>query len=314
MTIKTSARRKPSYAARKSWFGWIFVLPFLIGLFGFYGKIWVDSIIYSFSDLSIGANGIALSPNGFANYYYALRVSPAFTQELLASMKNLLFEVPTLLIFSLLVAVILNHKMRGRAFFRAVFFLPVVLGTGFIQKADQLTSMAASLSDTAGLDTGSSFGSGLLNLMDIEQYLANLNFGTEAIGFVLSLVNNIFNVVTMSGVQILIFLAGLQAISPSIYESAQIEGAGGWESFWKITLPMIGPIMLANALYSVIDSFTRTGNGLMALIDDTAFNNSKYGLAAAMSWTYALIIILFIGVVGLICWRFMKQQGGGRER
>jgi len=307
-----ASKSKMGYTSRKALWGWVFVLPFLIGMFGFYGKVWIDSIVYSLNDLTIGANGIDLELNGWANYHYALMENTEFVPELLASLKNLLIEVPTLLLFSLLIAVLLNNKMRGRAIFRAIFFMPVVLSAGFIQRADEKTNLIASLSSMTGVNSGSSFGNGLVNLLDVQNYLANLNFGTEAIGFVISLVNNIFNVVTMSGVQILIFLAGLQAISPSIYESAKIEGAGEWESFWKITLPMISPIMLANALYSVIDSFTRTGNGLMDLIDATAFDYSNYGVAAAMAWIYAAVIIIFLGIVGLIGYRIMRQGQGGK--
>ena len=312
MKNKASKHKKYSYAAKKSRWGWVFVLPFLIGLLGFYGRVWVDSIVYSLSDLVIGANGITLEINGGENYYYSLMVNTEFIQELFTSIKNLLVEVPILLLFSLLIAVMLNNKMRGRAIFRAIFFMPVILSTGFIQKADQKTALITSLESMAGVDSGSSFGNSLINVLDIQSYLANLNFGTEAIGFVISLVNNIFNVVTMSGVQILIFLAGLQAISPSIYESAQIEGAGEWECFWKITLPMISPIMLANALYSVIDSFTQTGNGLMELITRMAFDNSKYGIAAAMSWIYAVIVIIFLSIVGLIGYHIMRSGQGGK--
>lgn len=312
MNRKVAKTKKWSYATKKSLWGWIFVLPFLIGLFGFYGKIWVDSIIYSLCDLIIGANGINLQFNGFANYYYTLAQNTEFTQQLITSVKDLLVEVPILLIFSLLIAVMLNNKMWGRGVFRAIFFMPIVLSTGFIQKADSQTNIMATLESMAGVDSGSNLGNGLFNMLDVQNYLSNLNFGTEAVDLVLSLVNNIFNVVTMSGVQILIFLAGLQSISPSIYESAQIEGASAWESFWKITLPMISPIMLANALYSVIDSFTRTGNGLMTMITGTAFNNSRYGIAAAMSWIYAVVIVLLLGIVGLIAVRMSRAGQGGR--
>ena len=271
-------------------------------------------VIYSLNDLVIGANGIALESNGFANYHYALMENAEFVPALLDSIKNLVVEVPLLLLFSLLIAVMLNAKMRGRAIFRAIFFMPVILSTGFIQKADEKTALISALESMSGIDSGSSFGNGIVNALDIQMFLANLNFGTEAIGFILSLVNNIFNIVTMSGVQILIFLAGLQAISPSIYESAKIEGAGAWECFWKITLPMIGPMMIANALYSVIDSFTRTGNGLMELITTVAFDQSRYGIAAAMSWSYAAVIVVFLGIIGLVGLRVLRSGQGGKGR
>ena len=110
---KNTSRTKRGYTEKRALWGWIFVLPFLVGIFGFYGKVWIDSVIYSMSDLIIGANGITLEGNGFSNYHYALMKNTQFLPALLDSLKNLLVEVPLLLIFSLFIAVLLNNKMRG---------------------------------------------------------------------------------------------------------------------------------------------------------------------------------------------------------
>ena len=107
--------------------------------------------------------------------------------------------------------------------------------------------------------------------------------------------DDIYSIVNRSGVQILIFLAGLQSISPSIYEACTIDGATSWETFWKITLPMISPMILVNALYTIIDSFTSASNTVMNYINGVYANN-KLMLSTAMAWIYFLIIILIIAV------------------
>ena len=131
-----------------------------------------------------------------------------------------------------------------------------------------------------------------------------MKVGTELVSYVVGLVNNVYSIINYSGVQMLIFLAGLQSISPAIYEACQIEGASGWETFWKITFPMISPMILVNAVYTVIDSFTRSNNPAMSFI-------AKYPeaeVSLAMSWMYFLIVMLIIGVIAAIASSFVFYQ------
>ena len=103
----------------------------------------------------------------------------------------------------------------------------------------------------------------------------------------------------------LIFLAGLQSISPSIYEACQIEGATGWETFWKVTFPMISPMILVNAVYTVIDSFTRSTNPVMSFLNAS---KADFGQRVAMSWIYFLIVVLIIAVVAAVASSFVFYQ------
>ena len=298
-----------SRETKKGLRGWIFVAPFAIGMVFFYGKVIIDAVLYSFYDISM-QDSLVMVYQGLSNYREALFVNPDFNRTLVESVQKMLFEIPTIIIFSLLTATILNQKMRGRAFFRAVFFIPVILTTGIIEQAELNNTMMNAVMGNMTLDTGAAQGAGqeLLNALDMQKLLLSLNLTPQISSFVIGLVNNIYDVVTKSGVQILVFLAGLQSISPSIYESAQMEGASGWEQLWKITFPMISPMIYANIIFTIIDSFTRPSNALMSTIQTVGFSNSRYGLASAMSWLYALVIVLFIAVTTAVGYRLIFYQ------
>ena len=153
-----------------------------------------------------------------------------------------------------------------------------------------------------------SSASDIVNTMDITNLLGSMAVGTELVDYVVSIVNNIFNIVNRSGVQMLIFLSGLQSISESIYESCRVDGATPWETFWKITFPMISPMILVNAIYTVIDSFTSESNQVMTYISNVYSQAGGQTLSAAMSWMYFIIVILIIAVVALILSGFVFYQ------
>ena len=147
----------------------------------------------------------------------------------------------------------------------------------------------------------------IVSAMDIQALFANMKIGKELVMYITDLVNDIYNIVNRSGVQMLIFLAGLQSISPAIYEACQIEGATAWETFWKITFPMISPMILVNAVYTIIDAFTSETNVVMSYISGTVYNSSN-GLATAMSWIYFIVVMLIIAAVALVASGFVFYQ------
>ena len=111
----------------------------------------------------------------------------------------------------------------------------------------------------------------------------------------------------------MIFLAGLQSISPAIYESCKIDGATAWETFWKITFPMISPMILVNGVYTIIDSFTKSNNPVMAYASEAytaslADAGGGRGVSSAMSWMYFLIVILIVGLLASILGAFVFYQ------
>ena len=241
--------------------------------------------------------------NNFANYAYIFADDgdPYFSITIVDGIKDLLLQIPAIVIFSLFMAIILNQKMTGRAAFRAIFFLPVILSTGIIDSIDTKSAFMQAVSNSQGRvdDNTGEESAGIMSAMDLETMLSGIKIGTELVTYVVNLVNNIFDIVSRSGVQMLIFLSGLQSISPAIYESCEVEGASAWEAFWKITLPMISPMILVNAIYTVIDAFTAADNRVMIYIEKI-YSQSKFAISSAMSWVYVGVVLLFIILVALI--------------
>lgn len=305
-------KRGASLDVRKARAGWIFVLPFVLSFIIIYLPIVIDSIKYSFNKIKIGqGGGYTLEFVGWENYQEALFVDPSFVQRLTSGIQQLIFDIPAIVIFSLFIAVLLNQKMVGRAAFRAIFFIPVIISTGIIDKIDQANTMLDYMEDVeSGINDGSNQNTTneILSAVDIERLFENMKVGTELVDYVVSMVNNIYNIINRSGVQMLIFLAGLQSISPAIYESCDIDGATAWETFWKITFPMISPMILVNAIYTVIDSFTSQSNTVMAYISDTYDKAGGNVLSSAMAWIYFLIVLAIIGLVSALLSGYVFYQ------
>lgn len=314
---KPASRRPASLDKRKAKSGWLFVAPFVIGFIVIYLPIIINSIIYSFSEFetiaAIDGGGYVLHNVGLDNYKNALFVDTEFVKILTTGIRQLLLEVPAIVIFSLFLAVILNEKMVGRAAFRAILFVPVILQTGLISEIDAANSLLESMNDTSsGITTGGGAAeeavTGVLSTDDLSWLFANLSVGSDMITYVTQLINNIYDIINRSGVQMLIFLAGLQSISPAIYESCEIDGATAWETFWKITVPMISPMILVNAVYTVIDAFTSSSNEVMTYINSVYSQAGGNVLSAAMSWMYFLLVIACIGIVVAVLSAFVFYQ------
>ena len=313
--VQTKKRRKSkSLDKRKAKMGWIFVLPFVLVFLLVYVPILIDSINYSFHEIVIlPGGGFDLDFVGWDNYSYALFENPDFVQTLTTGIQQLVFDIPAIVIFSLFMAILLNQKMAGRTFFRAVFFVPVILSTGIISSIE--AANASMVSDLMGdgmaledLDESASQGVEVISAMDVQALFANMKVGTELVDYVVSIVNNIYGIINRSGVQMLIFLAGLQSISPAIYESCTVEGATAWETFWKITFPMISPMILVNAVYTVIDAFTSSTNSVMTFISKVASETNGDVRSSAMSWMYFLIVMLIISVVAAVMSAYVFYQ------
>jgi ABC-type sugar transport system permease subunit len=308
-------RRSASLGKRKARGGWLFVLPFVLGFILIYLPIVFDSIKYSFHEIKVlpasQGGGYSLIPVGFKNYSSALLEDPDFVKVLLTGLQSLALDVPIILIFSLFMAVLLNQKMIGRAAFRAIFFIPVILSTGLMETIASTNVLSDYMGEASGINDGSgqSTSAEIVSAMDIEKLLSGMAVGGELVGLVTDTINRIYDIVNRSGVQMLIFLAGLQSISPAIYESVQIDGATAWETFWKITFPMITPMILVNAVYTIIDSFTTNSNTVMTFIANIYSSKANGNvLSSAMSWIYFLIVILIIAAVAGIMSMFVFYQ------
>jgi len=302
--LKTKVFRKATLTERRARAGYAFVLPFIIGIVLIYLPILIDSIWFSFNQVGSDENGLVLTFVGFDKFAKAFD-DPSFVTALVSAIQNLIFEVPAIIVFSLFIAVVLNQKMLGRAVFRAIFFVPVIISTGIMASINAGDKMQASAG--SGVDDGSgqqSSASDIISVLDVQQLFASMKVGGELVSYVVVLVNNVYSIINYSGIQMLIFLAGLQSISPAIYEACQIEGATGWETFWKITFPMISPMILVNAIYTIIDSFTRTDNPVISYVGKL----SDLGMQSAVSWMYFLIVGLILAVFAAIASSFVFYQ------
>ena len=313
---KPKSRKIASLDRRKSRAGWFFVLPFLIGFVVIYLPMIYESIVLSFSEMVNVDGQFEYELVGFKNYNEALfgftsDSGQTFVEVLLNGLKSLAFDLPAILIFSLFMAVMLNQKAAGRGAFRAIFFIPVILSTGIMESIAAMDIMDDYMGSTEGIDDGSgqSAATELVSSMDLQRLFANMKVGTEIVDYVSQAINNIYDIVNRAGVQMLIFLAALQSISPAIYESCKIDGATSWETFWKITFPMISPMILVNGVYTIIDSFTTDSNPVMKYIGNV-YNSDANGqvLSSAMAWVYFLIVIVIVAVIASIFSAFVFYQ------
>ena len=271
--------------------GILFVSPWLIGFAVFTLIPFINSILYSFNAVSITPGKINLKWAGLEYYNYAWNVSKSFKLNLSSSAMMICCATPVILAFALIVAVMLNNKFRGRVFFRAIFFMPVIIMSGpVISKL--LTGYTVNFTEE-GSQT-------MLFLQSLPGVIS------KPCVFVL---DNLVLILWFSGVQILIYLAGLQKVSTSLYEAAEIDGAGAWEKFWKITLPHMGPIILINGIYTVVTIANYSEQAINQEISNSMFNTSMmYSLSAAMSWIYFLLVLLILAVVGLLFWFISKKE------
>lgn len=273
-------RKELSYAKKKQRYGYLFILPWLIGFIFMFLIPLVNSAIYSFSDIRL-SDSVELKFAGLKYYMKAFVTDPNYLPKLAASLKDMAYQVPLILVFSLAVACVLNNRFRGSLFFKALFFLPVIIASGVVMSV-------ISGDEYAQLMNSSLASSSLLGADSITELLVNSGLDTRIVTAITKVTGDIFNLAWKAGIQILIFLSAFKSISPSIYEAAAIEGANAWESFWKITFPLISPMLLTNLIYTIIDIFTDYSNPVIRYIADEA-SKVNISYSAAMSWIYFII-------------------------
>ncbi len=297
-------RRQLSYTARKSLYGYGFISIWIIGFITFFLRPLITTVIYSFNEVQFVEDGIELTFNNFTVYRKLILEDPDLLRELLSCFTDLIYTVPVIVILSIMIAVMLNSKFAGKTFFRAVFFLPVIISGGAV--------LAIIRGDTAMslMVEGTKSGS-MLEISNVQTLISQFQLPEELSTFLISISNQVFNMLWKSGLQILLFLAALQTISPSIYEASKIEGASGWDNFWKITIPMISPMILLAVIYSIIDSFTDTNNIVMkTIISDASF--LRYTQASVLSILYFVCTMIFIGLVFFILNKVLPDSGARR--
>ena len=284
-------RKMSKFERRRSLSGYVFLSPWIFATLFLLVYPVIFSLMLSFGEIK---SYITYSVRfvGISNYREAFLVDDRFLPMLLTSITDMLINTPMILVFSLLVAIILNRKIQFRAGFRLIFFLPVLLGSGYIMQ--QLLGQNVQ-------DGSMEFARGMLLPENVQMYI-----GATATKYISAFFSRITLVMWKSGVQIILALSGLQGISPSLYESSRIDGASEWEIFWKITLPMITPILLLNAVYTII-SFALEDSDLLNYIVSVAFSDNRFEYSSALGWLYFATVLLMIGIVFLILKPFIKR-------
>lgn len=280
---------------RKAISGYLFIAPFIIGFLAFMVKPLFQSLYMSFCTVEVSPNGIHNVFKGLANYIQAFTVDTEFNRLLVEEISRMCINSLAIMVFSFFVALILNQKFKGRALVRAIFFLPVILSSGVILGVESNNALLASVQNMVEETTSTT------SVTDaIKSILLTSGIGASAFEKVFDIVDGIYDVAIASGIQIIIFLSGLQTISTNMYEAAAIEGCTAWESLWKITFPMISSLFLVNWIYTIVDFCMRSDNQVMEKISDQMIQYFNYGFASAMSWIYFLIVIVIIGVSSFI--------------
>ena len=292
--------RHSTYERRKARVGFVFIIPWIIGTVFFFFRPLVESMMYSLGAYEITDTGYTIRLTGFSHYIEIFTEDANYVRNLTDALKNMALQVPVILIFSLFMAILLNQKFVGRTAARAVFFLPIIIGNGVILSIINGDVFAQSMS--ASSEVSHMFQSTFLGTLLLESGM-NQELVTMATG----LVDSVFQLIWKSGIQILIFIAALQTVSDSMYEVPKIEGATGWETFWKVTFPIISPMIVVNMIYTVIDSFVDLDNPVMAQIDSLS-QQMLIELSSAMAWFYFLVVLLLIGLIYLLVNRRVFYQ------
>lgn len=281
-----------SYEKKKGLYGYGFIALWFVGALMFFIIPVLKSLYYSFNDVTPETGYLAKSWVGLANYKRAFMTDPTFRQYLVESLKDMAFNLPVIIIFSMFVAIIVNQKFRGRTFARAVFFLPVIIATGPVY------AIITGNLDTSGNSDAQQFSTMFeTDMVDqLLEFVGIYGFGSTFTDMISELTSDILNLVWKCGIQIIIFLSALQGIPTSAKEAAAIEGATSWEFFWKITLPYVSPMILVNIVYTVIDAFTDPTNEVMTRVLEVQ-SDWKYGYSASMAWSYFGIILLALGII-----------------
>ena len=283
---------KLTNAKRNSLIGFSFTIPWVIGFIFLFLIPLIKTVLYSFSSISIGKSGFEHSFVGVRNYRATFSEDPNNLRMVLTSIGNVVVTVIVVVVFSLFLAILLNQDFRGRSLARVIFALPIIIASGvvIVLLKENVLQQNMGSSDTAATLFQ---GNGLLDFLKLMGLPDNI------VGMFENILNNIFDMVWRSGMQIILFLSALQSIPSSSYEAAKIEGATAWESFWFVTFPMISPFLLVNIVYTIIDTFTDSTNTVMSKIFSLV-SGVEYEKAAAFSIVYFILVLLVVGLVYII--------------
>ena len=304
-----------SYEKKKGLYGYGFIALWFVGVIYMFLIPLGQSLWYSLcktelvSDVDkiaaygMSGPGIYTQWNDFGNYQWAFTINPDYPKNLADSLVQTAYTVPLVLVFSLFVALLLNDKFKGRTLARAVFFLPVLIATGPVLGVINGDMLSQGISDASQFSA--LFKTDFVE--DFLQFMGLNNINQQFADMVSEVTSSILNLIWDSGIQILIFISALQQIPTSAKEAASMEGATGWEFFWKITFPTISPMIFANLIYTIIDAFIKSDNPVMQQVM-SYIKTWEYGYSSAMAWAYFAIVAVILGIISAIISKFIFYQ------
>ena len=286
--------------ARKSRYGFMFILPWLIGFVLFFLIPIIQSFVYSLSTILLTENGIVTEFVGLKNYNYLINEDATYLKMLNTSLVGFLYKLPLILVVSIVLSLVLNQKFKGRVVFRALFFLPVIIATGVVLElifrttADSTTALGVSDSITS-------------NMFSVESIMQSLDLPSQIAGYIKTAVSSIFDLIWECGIQIILFIAGLQSIPASIYEASKVEGATKWEEFWFITFPQLSRITLLVSIFTMLEVFADNRNELIgnAYIK---MGGGIYDESSAMLWIYFAAVAVIMGILVAAYNKFLLKK------
>lgn len=274
-------KRNRGITELKDRYGRMFTLPWLIGIIIFFIVPLAQSIWYSFSSMTVNENGVNTEFVGLGNYKKILLMDPKYTVWLKTSLTSFLYSLPIILLLSMVLAMLLNQKFKGRLFFRALYFLPVIIATGSVIKLLFMTTG----SDLNGIGVSEAYSS---NMFSVEDIVVWLQIDGQIAEYITTTISKIFDLVWSCGIQIVLFLAGLQSIPSSLYEASRVEGATKWEEFWFITFPMLSRVTLLVAVFTMVELITNERSTLVSQVY-SMMRSGIYDKTSAMIWFYFLV-------------------------
>lgn len=265
--------------------GYTFVAHWAIGLLMFFIVPLISSIWYAFNDVSIAVGQIETKWKGFEHFKYLITTDPDYVDNLGTSIGMMLYSLPIIIALSLILAVLLNQHFKGRTVFRAIFFIPIIIANSVVM--DMLNSEIVTMPLFSS-------GTGSNSLINYQEIISGLGIPEQISPILTFLLSNTINLIWKCGVQTILFLAGLQSISASMYEVSKIEGANKWEEFWLITVPSLRHIISLVMIYTMIELFVSMDNTLVSIAYDKMLGQ-EFGKSSAMLWIYFVIVLAIIG-------------------
>lgn len=287
-----------SLKAQKIKWGIIFVSPWIVGFLIFFLTPLIQSVTFSFSKVNVTDGAVLTEFTGLTNWKYVLYENADYTTNLGEALSSFFTTLPIILVLSLCIALVLNQEFRGRLFARALFFIPALMAGSMV-----MSLFSQSIMSSATLEVSGGAGTYFDNAVDFEAIIMGLGLPESVTSLLATYMSSTSMLIWNCGVQIILFLSGLQSIPRPLYEVARVEGATSWETFWFVTFPMLTNIVLLTAVYTTIDLFTNADNPVMRQAYQQVLEKQNYSDGSAMLWIYFSIV----GVVLVLLFALMNK-------